>query len=205
MLTALASGILLGLAAGISPGPMLALVLAQTLRHGSREGCKIALSPLVTDAPIILVTLLLASRLAHLRPLLAIVSFAGAIFLLYLAWESLSPARQQAQGLAKAPRSWSKGILTNLLNPHPWVFWLTVGTTILTKALAQDWHVAAAFLLGFYLLLVGSKIGVALLAGGSRDLLAARPYRFAMRIVAILLGVFALLLFREGAKQLGLV
>jgi hypothetical protein len=27
-------------------------VLAQTLRHGAREGRKIALSPLVTDAPV---------------------------------------------------------------------------------------------------------------------------------------------------------
>ena len=60
MLTALASGILLGLSAGLAPGPMLALVLAQTLRHGTREGCKVALTPLVTDPPIILVTLVLA-------------------------------------------------------------------------------------------------------------------------------------------------
>jgi len=39
------------------PRPLLALVLAQTLRHGAREGCKIALTPLVTDAPIIIVAL----------------------------------------------------------------------------------------------------------------------------------------------------
>ncbi len=50
MLTALASGVLLGFPAGLSPGPMLALVVAQTLRHGSREGCKIALTPRVTTA-----------------------------------------------------------------------------------------------------------------------------------------------------------
>jgi threonine/homoserine/homoserine lactone efflux protein len=62
MITAFASGVLLGLSAGLSPGPMLALVLAQTLRRGPREGCKIALTPLVTDPPIILVTLALASN-----------------------------------------------------------------------------------------------------------------------------------------------
>src|SRR6266550_2327590 len=45
MMTALASGVLLGLSAGLSPGPML----AQTLRHGAREGCKIARAPLVTQ------------------------------------------------------------------------------------------------------------------------------------------------------------
>jgi threonine/homoserine/homoserine lactone efflux protein len=202
MLTALASGVLLGFSAGLSPGPMLALVLAQTLRHGSREGCKVALTPLVTDPPIILVTLALASKLAELRQLLGIVSIAGGAFVLFLAWESFRPVRQEAEALAERPRSWFKGIVTNLLNPHPWLFWLTVGAAILAKAIAQGWPVAAAFLFGFYLLLVGSKLGVALLAGRSRDLLAGRPYRVVMRVLAVLLGVFALLLFREGLRQL---
>ena len=203
MIAALASGILLGFSAGLSPGPMLALVLAQTLRHGPREGCKIALTPLVTDAPIILVAMALATKLAQLRPLLGIVSIAGAVFVLYLAWESVRPVRQAAEASAERPRSWFKGIVTNLLNPHPWLFWLTVGAAILAQA--QSWLVTAAFLFGFYLLLVGSKVMVALLAGRSRDLLAGRAYGVAMRVLAVLLALVALLLFREGLKHLAVI
>ncbi len=184
---------------------MLALVLAQTLRHGSREGCKIALTPLVTDAPIILVALALASKLGELHTLLGIVSMAGAVFVLYLAWESCCLVRQESNAAAERPRTWLKGIVTNLLNPHPWVFWLTVGAAILAEALAQSWKVAAAFMAGFYLPLVGSKVMVALLAGRSRNLLAGRTYRAAMRILAVMLALFALLLFREGLKSLAVV
>jgi threonine/homoserine/homoserine lactone efflux protein len=205
MITAFASGVLLGLSAGLSPGPMLALVLAQTLRHGPREGCKIALTPLVTDAPIIIVALVLAAKLAQLRPLLGVVSLAGGAFVLYLAWDSFRPARLGAEAPAEPPRSWFKGIVTNRLSPHPWLFWLTVGAAILAKAIAQSWLVAAAFLFGFYLLLVGSKVLVALMAGRSRDLLAGRPYRVVMRVLAVLLGVFAILLFREGLRQLAVI
>lgn len=205
MLTALASGVLLGFSAGLSPGPMLALVLSHTLRYGSREGCKIALTPLVTDAPIIVVTLLLASKLAQLRPLLGMVSIAGAIFVLYLAWESYHPVRREAEAPAERPRSWFKGIVTNLLNPHPWIFWLTVGAAILAQAVAQGWYVAAAFLSSFYLLLVGVKLMVALLAGRSRDLLAGRFYRGAMRVLAVMLALFALLLLREGLRFLAVI
>jgi threonine/homoserine/homoserine lactone efflux protein len=205
MMTALASGVLLGLSAGLAPGPMLALVLAQTLRHGAREGCKVALTPLITDAPIILVALALAAKLAELRPVLGGVSIAGAVFVAYLAWESFSPARVAAAVPAERPRSWLKGITTNLLNPHPWIFWLTVGAAILAQAVAQSWRVAAAFLFGFYLLLIGSKVMVALIAGRSRNLLAGRGYRLAMRVLALLLGIFAVLLFREGLKHLGVV
>jgi threonine/homoserine/homoserine lactone efflux protein len=205
MIAALATGAFLGLSCGLAPGPLLALLLAQTLRHGPREGCKIALTPLVTDAPIIVVALAVAAKLAELRPLLGVVSLVGGVFVLYLAWDSLRPVRPGAEAPAERPRSWFKGILTNLLSPHPWLFWLTVGAAILAKAIAQSWLVAAAFLSGFYVLLVGSKVGVALMAGRSRDLLAGRRYRVAMRVLAVLLGVFALLLFREGLKLLALI
>jgi threonine/homoserine/homoserine lactone efflux protein len=205
MITALASGAFLGLSCGLAPGPLLALLLAQTLRHGPREGCKIALSPLVTDAPIIVVALVLAAKLAELRPLLGIVSLAGGAFVLYLAWDSFRPVRPGAEAPAERPRSWFKGIVTNLLSPHPWLFWLTVGAAILAKAIAQGWLVAVAFLFGFYLLLVGSKVLVALMAGRSRDLLAGRPYRLVMRVLAVLLGLFAILLFREGLRHLALI
>ncbi len=205
MILALASGAFLGVSCGLAPGPLLALVLTQTLRHGPREGCKIALSPLVTDAPIIIVTLVLAAKLAQLRPLLGLVSVAGGAFILYLAWETFRAVRQEAATSAESPRSWFKGILTNLLSPHPWLFWLTVGAASLAKALAESWLAALIFLFGFYLLLVGAKMTVALLAARSRNLLAGRPYRVAMRVLALLLGVFALLLFREGWGNLAVM
>lgn len=50
-----------------------------------------------------------------------------------------------------------------------------------------------------------SKLTLALLAGRYRDLLGGRAYRVAMRVLAVLLGVFALLLFREGLKNLGVI
>jgi hypothetical protein len=67
MMTALASGAFLGLSCGLAPGPLLALVVAQTLRHGLREGCKMALTPLVTDAPIIIIAPVVAAKLPERR------------------------------------------------------------------------------------------------------------------------------------------
>ena len=101
---ALATGVLLGLSAGLAPGPLLALVLAQSLRHGAREGCKVAVTPLLTDAPIILLALIIAAKLAALRPLLGVVSIAGGAFVLYLAWDCFRPVRDNAEPLAERPR-----------------------------------------------------------------------------------------------------
>jgi hypothetical protein len=43
------------------------------------------------------------------------------------------------------------------------------------------------------------------MAGRSRDLLAGRPYRVVMRVLAVLLASFALLLFRAGLRHLALI
>ncbi|MDH3383440.1 MAG: LysE family translocator, partial [Deltaproteobacteria bacterium] len=64
MLFFLGAGIVLGLSAGFSPGPLLAMVLSQTIRHGAREGIKIAAAPLLTDLPIILVSTFLLAKLS---------------------------------------------------------------------------------------------------------------------------------------------
>jgi threonine/homoserine/homoserine lactone efflux protein len=205
MLTALIAGILLGLSSGLAPGPLLALVLSQTLRHGAREGCKIALSPLLTDVPIIALALFAATKLGELHLALGLVAFAGGAFVLYLAWDTFRPAPVNLDSPAEPPRSWFKGVVTNLLSPHPWLFWLTVGAATLARALMQSWMAAAAFLFGFYLLLVGSKIVVAVLVARSRNFLTGRTYHALMRVLALLLVVFAVLLFREGLKQLALV
>jgi len=76
---------------------------------------------------------------------------------------------------------------------------------LLAKALRQSGLAAAAFLAGFYLLLVGSKVAVALLAARWRNLLAGRTYRWVMRGLGAVLALFSLLLFREGLKHLGAI
>ncbi len=50
-------GVSLGLGAGLTPGPMTALVVALTLERGLRAGAQAACAPLVTDGPILLLAL----------------------------------------------------------------------------------------------------------------------------------------------------
>ena len=44
MIDIVIAGILLGIYAGLSPGPMLFLVVSQTIKHDFKEGLKIAFS-----------------------------------------------------------------------------------------------------------------------------------------------------------------
>ena len=87
MLAALLIGISYGFAAGISPGPTLALTIAQTIQRGWRAGSMVALAPLLTDAPIILLALFLL-RLLPLNTL-GWMEVLGGVFVIYLGAETV--------------------------------------------------------------------------------------------------------------------
>ncbi len=197
---ALVSGLLLGLSAGFSPGPLMALVVAQTFRHGTKEGVKTALVPLLTDAPVILLSLLAITRLSSLDFFLGLVSLAGGLYVCCLAWDSFRAPRLDSGPAPAEPRSWTKGVLTNLLSPNPWLFWFTVGAATLARACSHSWLAAAFFLLLFYLCLCGTKAAVAVAAGRSRAFLSGRVYRLILAVLGAALALFALLLFRDALR-----
>ncbi len=195
-------GILLGLSAGIAPGPLLMLVISETLRQGTRAGITVALAPIITDLPIIAASLLVLTNLAGYIPVLGVVSLLGSLFLCYTGYQTLRVPPVELALPGGENRSLAKGILTNLLSPHPYLFWITVGTPLVYRTLERGPAALAAFLGGFYLCLVGSKVVLAVGVGRSRTLLHGRPYLYCMRLLGLLLLLFALLLLRDGISLL---
>jgi threonine/homoserine/homoserine lactone efflux protein len=201
MKTLLISGMVLGLSAGLSPGPMLTLVISQTLRHGIREGVKVALAPLLTDTPIVMACLLFLSAFSDMRPALGLISMFGGLYLFYLGLQSI---RFKAVGLQEDvdPKSLKKGLMVNFLNPSPYLFWTSIGGPLVLKASSTPLVTAAAFILPFYVLLVGSKIVVAIVSGRSRNLMKSRHYKMIIRTLGLVLIGFGVLFLRDGLNYL---
>lgn len=201
VLAALLSGMVFGLSAGLAPGPLLTLVIAQTLRHNVGEGIRAALAPLVSDAPIILLAYLVLSRLASLDAVMGSIALVGGGYVLFLAYETIMTAPLPLDAAGGQPRSIVKGVLVNLFNPHPYLFWGTVGVPLMLKW--QQLHPAAAwvFLAAFYGLLVGAKIAVAVIVGRLKSVLRGTWYLTVMRLLGILLAVFALLLLWDAVRH----
>jgi len=198
-------GAVLGLAAGCSPGPLLALVISETLRHDVKAGVKVALAPVITDLPIILFTFFILSKVSDSQTILGIISLIGGLFVLSMAIENFRTEGIEACVPYDAPRSLMKGVLANALSPHPYLFWLSVGAPFLNKAMSAGPAAPMVFLAGFYALLMGSKILLAILVGRSKAFLQGAVYRNIMRLLGLLLGVLALLLFRDGINLLGVL
>ena len=198
----ISAGVLLGLSSGLSPGPLLTLVLTQTISHNRAEGIKVALSPLITDLPIILITVLILGRLARFDIFLAIISFVGAIFLAYLGVESLRSKELNLDVKDSKSGSLKKGIIANFLNPSPYLFWTTVGTPLLLKAYKTDLLASILFMLLFYVCLTGSKVVVAFLADRTKQFINQKVYLILMRILGIALLIFSLIFLYDGVKNL---
>ncbi len=192
MMAFLLAGGLLGLSAGLSPGPLLALVASETLRHGIRAGSWIALAPLLTDLPIILGTLLVLRPLAGQNLPLALVNLGGG---LYLVWLGIEGIRFRGAELAPVGRSGSlrRGVIANFLNPNPYLFWFAVGAPTVLDAWDHGWLAVAAFIIAFYTFLVGSKVLLALGLGYAGSILRSGAYIVLMRGLGALLLLYGLL------------
>ena len=202
MTSLIGAAVVLGLSAGISPGPLLALVISQTMRYGTREGIKVAIAPLVTDAPIIAVSVFLVARFADIRGLLGLISIAGGLFVIYLAWETLSakqPSADMAQGQAE---SLGRGIIVNALSPHPYIFWITVGSPMIIRAYRESPLHAVLFILAFLACLIGAKVLVAYLVGRTKRVFTGGVYRTIMALIGLALFAFAVILIRDGLAML---
>jgi threonine/homoserine/homoserine lactone efflux protein len=171
-------GLTIGWAAGISPGPLNLLVVQSALRSGAAAGALVAIAPLVTDAPIVALSIFVASTVSE--TVLAAMSITGG---LYLVWLGLSEWRSSDEPrLEAAPGSHlRRGVLVNLLSPHPWLFWLTVGGPTTVTAWERSPTAAFGFIVGFFSVLVAVKITIAVIAARAGRRLSDRGQRIAGR------------------------
>lgn len=194
----LLQGIGYGFSAALQPGPFQTYVISQALSQGWRESLPAALAPLVSDAPVVLLAVLVLSQVPDwMRSGLYV---ASGIFILYLAasafkaWrdfdaETLAGSGTRQQGLLRAA-------LVNLLSPGPYIYWSLVAGPILLAGWRQAPADGVAFLVGFYASMIGSLAGLILLFGHAR--------RAGPRITRGLIGVSAIILAGFGLYQLWL-
>ena len=200
----LMQGLALGLAASASPGPFQAYLINQALANGFRGAAPVAFAPLIADIPIVIASLLLLDQLSP--ELLRLINIAGGVFVLYLAF-SLGRGWRASTGAAnpessQAPpgtlrRSLGRGILMNLFSPGPYTFWILVSGPILVAALRESTAQGSAFLLGFYVALIGGFLAIAALFHQARRLGPRVVRGLSLASILILFG-FGILLLQRG-------
>jgi len=159
LLALIVQGLSLGLAAGMSPGPLQTYAINSALRFGWRRAIWIAFAPLASDAIIVPLILLFLSAVPEAW--LNVLKLAGGLYTLWLAygaWRSIQAGATIAASEADVPPPLTmirRALFINMLSPGVYIFWITINGPLLREGWAQSPLVALAFLLAFYSVLIG--------------------------------------------------
>ena len=195
-------GAALGLTAAATPGSLQTLLISETLLGGFKRGARITLAPLITDAPIIVAVLLILNQVPPV--VLRLLSIAGGLFVLYLAWSLLKQWRQAAQAKVSVegaqPIGWKglwRAVVVNWLNPNPYIFWTLVGGPTLTAAIHQAAAYGAAFLVSMYGVFISGMLILVAVFHFARNL-GPRVVRGLLLISIVVLALLGVVLLKQG-------
>lgn len=187
-------GIIVGTSSAASPGPLMALLVRETLRKGWKAGIFVAITPIITDGPLVVLAMVFAQSIRLLPEVLGAISIIGGFFLIYLGIESVRGASQFEKQKGTVPQTLFRAIIVNLLNPYPYIFWLTVATPIFAQGNIMGSITFAAALLGaVFATMATLTLAIALIR--ERFL---RVIPLLIKILGCVLIVFALLFIRKG-------
>lgn len=196
MLGYLVSGLSLGFYAAVTPGPLQAFLLSQTLKNGWKRTLPASLAPLLSDLPIVTLVLLVLTQTPDW--FLNALQIIGGFFIFYLGWNALSAVRAEASTTPVEAESIRQGVfkaaLMNFISPNPYIFWSLIAGPIFLEGWRQAPVLGASFVLGFYGTLVGGFAGFVLLSAGTKQL--------GTTVTRILSVVSAVALFVFGAYQI---
>ena len=193
LLTLAATGLGIGISTALSPGPLMALVVGETLAHGFMAGATIALTPILTDAPMIIVSVTIARSAQMPSWVLGIIALCGAGLLCRIGWKHMH-VRQVHEGEVQARKSLLQAICVNFLNPYPYIFWFSIATPMFSRTNG----------VGITVLSISLVLGVVIAMMSIAAFVAFARTKYTKyiplltRILGGILLVFALVLFKQG-------
>lgn len=191
----------MGAAAGVSPGPLFVLVITSALRGGFLAGAVAACAPLISDGLVVAASLLVLSQLPEYA--VGWLALGGSLFIAWTGIATMLDARGAtlavdpgARRAAARQALWRAGLM-NILSPHPWVFWATVGGPLALRTWSSSPAAAVGMVAAFYVAIVGTKVLLAMVVARGRHLLSDRGYRRALVVAGLLLVATAVVLAVE--------
>ncbi|MCO6009511.1 LysE family transporter [Actinoallomurus purpureus] len=130
-------GVLLGVGAALSVGPIFVTILNEAATRGFGAAFRVILGSATADVILLLPALAFAWVIAAIAQAAFWVGLVGAAFFLWLAVGALRDAvRLWRAETAPTAEGWAfwKGVVGNLANPLTWTFWLATGTPAMLRA-----------------------------------------------------------------------
>ena len=187
------AGTTLGLVEGIKPGPLLTMVIRETLSGGLRAGLWTAAAPIFTDGPLVIFSLFAAAWIATNPSALLVITLAGAIFLAQMGYECFGLEPPNMNEDAPPPTgSFLRGVITNLLNPNVYIFWFLIGGPLMASAADEEILAPIAYAITFLVTIMLTKATIAYAIHRASGNISATVYRRLLSICGIVMIGFSI-------------
>lgn len=182
----------IGLIAGISPGPITALMLGETFRGGLKKGLQVPLALIISNAFFGIFSVGLVYLSSSVDSALVVLQYLGGLVLI---WMGIQEWRSSGKlELKVASKPFLKTLLIEIPNPHPYIFWFTVLAPSMVASLKAGAGAEKILLFWtcFVFMLVGSKMAIVLAAHRIKHYLTDSYIRIILRVLAVLLILFGI-------------
>lgn len=187
---------ILGVIGGVSPGPITALMLGETFKHGFKVGVKVPLALIFSNILIGGVSLGLFSLGKDMVVFLSLFTYVGAMVLIWMGVHEFKASGKLRFRTSSKP--FQKALLIELGNVHPYVFWFGVlAPAIVLQIQVEGFSTILISWFAFALGLVATKLLIILLADLIRAHLKEVHILWINRVLAIALIFFGLKLMLQ--------
>lgn len=131
----LVAGILIGLSLAVPPGPVNAIIAAESVKKSYLNGMKVGLGAMTADATFLVITLVGVTVLFTGDAVKIIVSLAGGLILAYMAVMILKDFNKPLKGDGKEnlKNPYLTGLTIGITNPSQILWWITAGAALIAN------------------------------------------------------------------------
>jgi threonine/homoserine/homoserine lactone efflux protein len=188
----LVAGILIGLSLAVPPGPVNAVIAAESVKKSYVNGIKVGLGALTADATFLVIALIGVAVLFNNDTVKTVVSLAGGLILAYMALGILKDFRKPIKegGKKDIKNYYLTGVAIGFTNPAAILWWITAGAVLIAST---DIAGIAGFFIGVILWV--TSFSVTLHYAKSKALWV---YPAVMLVSGLVLLIFGVMLLYNG-------
>lgn len=204
------SAFFIGLTGAVTPGPLLALDIRESLRVGVRAGILVSTGHAIADLIMLLLLIVGMDQIPDSDSLVSTIGIIGGIFLVWmgvhtfrtmpktLPWEIQANTNSGGQWLYPS----LNGLAVTFSNPYFIVWWVTVGNGFLLAMSSKGIAETSAFYVGHILADYAWFVGVAAAVGSGRRFLNRRSYTIILKVSSIFLAGIGVAFLSIGLRVL---
>ena len=210
ILVIFANSFLVGFSGAISPGPLLAYNIKETVRIGFIAGPLVVAGHSLLELVAVVALAFGLAQVLDSDPVVAAIGLLGGGFLVWMSWGLLRNPSKDAPDLSLRDVQRSSlslkplvgGVLVSLSNPFWALWWLTVGAALITRSLEAGLMGIAAFYLGHILSDLAWYGFVSATVASGKRYLSRNVYRGIIMVCGSFLGLLGVYFVVTGIRLL---